>query len=75
MKNHVRQALLLFTVLVTATTASAGVLPFQDDASLHDVQFVGDRIGWAVGDHGVIWRTTDGGRNWDLIPSAAAALA
>lgn len=40
--------------------------PFEDDANLHDVQFVGSRIGWAVGDHGVIWQTTNGGKQWRL---------
>ena len=43
--------------------------PLQDDAALHDVKFVGTSHGWAVGDHGVIWRTTDGGRSWGLLPS------
>lgn len=40
--------------------------PLQDDAALHDVQFVGTQTGWAVGDHGVIWKTSDGGMNWEL---------
>ncbi|MDB5389075.1 MAG: Ycf48-like protein precursor, partial [Planctomycetaceae bacterium] len=43
--------------------------PLQDDAALHDVQFAGTETGWAVGDHGVIWKTTDGGMTWDLQPS------
>jgi photosystem II stability/assembly factor-like uncharacterized protein len=41
----------------------------QDDATLHDVQFVGANVGWAVGDHGVIWRTVNGGQTWELVPS------
>lgn len=36
-----------------------------DDATLHDVAFVG-QSGWAVGEHGVIRRTTDGGQTWSL---------
>jgi len=43
--------------------------PLQNDANLHDVQFVGTATGFAVGDHGVIWKTTDGGRTWKLLPS------
>lgn len=43
--------------------------PIEDDANLHDVQFIGTRIGWAVGDHGVIWHTEDGGQTWDLVRS------
>ena len=45
--------------------------PIQDDANLHDVQFLDGQIGWAVGDHGVIWRTDDGGRSWQLLPCPA----
>lgn len=41
-------------------------LPIEDDANLHDVQFVGTRHGWAVGDHGVIWHSDDGGETWSL---------
>ncbi|MES2788755.1 MAG: YCF48-related protein [Planctomycetota bacterium] len=40
--------------------------PLQDDAALHDIQFVKTQCGWAVGDHGVIWKTADGGMTWDL---------
>ena len=45
--------------------------PIQDDANLHDVQFLDGRLGWAVGDHGVIWRTEDGGRDWRLLRTPA----
>jgi photosystem II stability/assembly factor-like uncharacterized protein len=54
--------------VATPTVAPA---PIQDDANLHDVQFVDGRIGWAVGDHGVIWRTEDGGLTWQLLPCPA----
>src|SRR6185436_11424105 len=40
--------------------------PREDDAQLHDIQFVSSRLGWAVGDHGVIWHTRDGGAHWEL---------
>lgn len=40
--------------------------PIHDDANLRDVTFVGGRTGWAVGDRGVIWHTTDGGTSWSL---------
>lgn len=48
------------------TSAPATASPLRDDAQLHDVQFVGAKIGWAVGDHGVIWYTRDGGDSWTL---------
>src|SRR5690606_41169169 len=48
---------------------STPVPPLLDDAGLHDVQFVGQRRGWAVGDRGVIWRTDDGGETWQRLAS------
>ncbi len=59
----------------TGTNSSVGTLieplprkpaPLEDDAQLHDVQFVSNKRGWAVGDHGVIWHTRDGGEDWNL---------
>lgn len=47
--------------------------PEQDDATLHDVAFAGQRVGLAVGDRGVIWRTEDGGRNWEFRPTPTTA--
>jgi photosystem II stability/assembly factor-like uncharacterized protein len=37
--------------------------------SLMDVFFVSEELGWVIGDmeDGKIWRTTDGGNNWDLV--------
>jgi photosystem II stability/assembly factor-like uncharacterized protein len=38
--------------------------PTLDDATLHDVMFVDHDFGWAVGEHGAIWHTIDGGKQW-----------
>ena len=43
--------------------------PMLSDAELASVCFVDADHGWAVGDRGVIWSTSDGGRNWQLQPS------
>ncbi len=40
--------------------------PSQDDANLNDVCFMGSKIGWVVGDHGVLWHSRDGGLTWML---------
>ncbi|GAB4155458.1 MAG: hypothetical protein Tsb009_32250 [Planctomycetaceae bacterium] len=45
------------------------ISPILDDANLHAIRFVGTKVGYAVGDHGVIWRSTDGGHNWTLLNS------
>src|SRR5271168_1025557 len=31
---------------------------------IHDVAFPTDKIGYAVGEEGQVWKTTDGGTNW-----------
>jgi photosystem II stability/assembly factor-like uncharacterized protein len=36
------------------------------DARLNGVCFVSPSVGWAVGDRGSVWHTTDGGRHWTL---------
>lgn len=41
----------------------------QEDAELADVMFVEGEHGWAVGDRGVIWHTSDGGKTWALQPT------
>jgi photosystem II stability/assembly factor-like uncharacterized protein len=65
----VRAALLI--VCATAPISAAGdagtPTPLQDDAALHDVQFVGSKDGYAVGDHGVVWRTSDAGASWQFV--------
>ena len=63
---------------VMGVVAWPGLLVAQPDPSppemLHDaeltaVTFVDADRGWAVGDRGAIWHTTDGGRSWKLQPS------
>lgn len=41
--------------------------PEQDDAALHDVAMIGDAQLWAVGDHGTILRSSDGGASWQFL--------
>jgi photosystem II stability/assembly factor-like uncharacterized protein len=37
--------------------------------NLYDIEFLNDRIGWAVGDAGVVIKTTNGGTTWINIPN------
>jgi photosystem II stability/assembly factor-like uncharacterized protein len=58
------RALIWFACL-TASAASTEVSPhWVDDAQLHDVQLVGSKHAIAVGEHGAIWKSADGGRQW-----------
>lgn len=51
-----------------AATTDSSVPAILDDANLHDACFVGANEGWAVGDHGAIWHTSNGARSWDSRP-------
>lgn len=79
-KNHHFDRLIAGLALVFCLLTAAGSLqadtttavtgsPLLDDANLNDVQFLGTRTGWAVGDRGVIRKTEDGGRTWQFVPS------
>ena len=37
--------------------------------NLYDIEFLNEKTGWAVGDAGVVIKTTDGGANWINIPN------
>ena len=48
---------------------------WQDDAELTDVTFADPIKGWAVGEHGTLLRTIDGGKTWEhcstMVPMSA----
>lgn len=53
--------------LLSPTSVRAADAAFDamvEDALLRDVYFVDEQRGWAAGDRGVIWHTSDGGRTW-----------
>ena len=45
----------------------------KNDARLNDVLFQSPSLGWAVGDRGTIWRTTNGGERWELVETPTDA--
>jgi photosystem II stability/assembly factor-like uncharacterized protein len=49
---------------VTRVAADEQLAVRRGDAQLTDVTFVDNQHGWAVGDHGAIWMTADGGEHW-----------
>lgn len=53
-------------IAFAASAAGAAEAPsaWVTDATLNDVQFVGTRHVVAVGEHGAIWKSEDGGRKW-----------
>lgn len=42
--------------------------------NLYDIEFINDKTGWAVGDAGVVIKTTDGGMNWINIANPSPML-
>jgi photosystem II stability/assembly factor-like uncharacterized protein len=66
-------ASLVLAVLILPTTTRAAELRYFEDAALHAVQFWDKSEGWAVGDEGVVWHTTDGGKNWERQPTRVRA--
>jgi photosystem II stability/assembly factor-like uncharacterized protein len=56
----------VFLVACTPLAASPPVplASWMEDAELTDVFFLDQEQGWAVGDRGVIWYTSDGGHHW-----------
>lgn len=67
-------AILAFPELARATGEPASSSPETlGDATLHDVFFLDPDRGWAVGDRGVVWETSDGGRHWRLTDSPTTA--
>ncbi len=53
-----------FPPVITSDSEHTLTEPLADDATLHDVRFVDAEFGWAVGDHGVVLHTSDGGQHW-----------
>lgn len=57
--------IVLCLCLSQCLVSAADVPPsWIDDAQLNDVQFVGSKLAFAVGEHGAFWKSEDGGRRW-----------
>lgn len=77
--RHVKLAIcvLIFSMIwsrdvaaqIEASQAGEILAATQDDATIHDLTFIGKSTGWAVGDHGTVWRSTDAGQSWQLTPT------
>lgn len=64
-----RLGLLWVACLLCSVSLHADEVPstWIDDAQLNDVQFIGTKFAIAVGEHGAIWRSEDGGHHWTRI--------
>ncbi len=61
------------TLAWTSSLNAAEPSPIQDDATLRDIAMIGEKLAWAVGDHGVMWKTTDSGATWKFVPTNTLA--
>ena len=64
---------LLSCEIVSAQQIQTRPPQWNSEASLNDVHFLDHDIGVAVGDHGTILRTTDGGRHWRKVANRVHA--
>jgi photosystem II stability/assembly factor-like uncharacterized protein len=69
----VRWCLSFLATVASGSIAGAQFPPSFDDAPLRAVHFVDKQEGWAAGDHGVVWHTTDGGKVWERQKSGTRA--
>ncbi len=63
-------ALLVLAASLTAAAQETGSL---EDAELTRVRFLDPDRGWAIGDRGAIWHTSDGGARWSLQRTSTTA--
>ncbi len=68
-----RRLLALLFATVLCSPAFAFLPPNYDDAPLRAVCAVDRLHVVAVGDHGVVWQTLDGGKTWDRMKSGSKA--
>ncbi len=75
-----RQQRAIWSMMVATGWLIAGVVcaaevatPHQDDAALNDVQWLGSKLAFAAGEHGALWKSTDGGQTWAFIPTPTDA--
>ncbi len=61
----VRGLLVPLLIAFLPASLSAADVPNRADAPLRAVQFVDENEGWAVGDDGLILRTSDAGKTWE----------
>ena len=43
--------------------------------NLYDIEFINDKTGWALGDAGIVIKTTNGGKDWINIPNPSPAIS
>jgi photosystem II stability/assembly factor-like uncharacterized protein len=57
------------TTITDKPEVSPLIRAFRNDAALNHIFFINQTTGWAVGDRGVIWHTSDAGSTWREQPS------
>ncbi len=66
-----------FCLTIVAAKCVAQWLPQNSgtNENLYDIEFINLKTGWAVGDAGVVLKTTNGGSNWINIPNPSPILS
>ena len=67
MKATLSLTLLLLIPFISIAQASWNeVLPYNNGGRYDDVFFLNENLGWAAGSGGYIYKTIDGGQNWEM---------
>src|SRR4030095_15317126 len=65
--------LILFSTMIQLVCSYSYAQWFAQNSgtnqNLYDIEFINDKTGWAVGDAGVVIKTTNGGNNWLNVPN------
>ncbi|MBN8569627.1 MAG: T9SS type A sorting domain-containing protein [Ignavibacteria bacterium] len=68
--EHFFKAIIVFLSLVSINTYAQSGWSVQNSGTfenLNDIKFIDINTGWAVGNAGVVLKTTNGGTNWSLV--------
>ena len=76
LKQKIRTSLFFIAGLLLYVSLFAGIVSAQwmlqnsgTGENLYDIEFLNKNTGWAVGDAGIVLKTTNAGKNWINIPN------
>ena len=75
MKNFMKRLIIIFFFFTLLFNFKSEAQWIQQNSgtnqNLYDIEFINEKTGWAVGDVGVVIKTSNGGINWINIPNPA----
>jgi len=77
MKSRINIILVILLILFSNLISEAQWIQQNSgtNQNLYDIEFLNEKTGWAVGDAGVVIKTTNGGINWNYVPNPTPTLS